>query len=273
MANNITLSAALRSNLISLNRVTDLNDRTQERLASGLEVNSALDDAAAFFASRSLNNRADDLLNLKDSIDQGVSILTAAIKGIESITQLVQQAKGLALTAKATSDLGVRAELATQFNELRTQIDFLSNDSSFGGTNLIETNPDNLTVNFNEDGTSSLTINGVDSSTTGLGIGAALGAFSVDILIDIALTQVETAVSTLRSSAATLGSNATVLQTRLNFTEDLTNTLEEGSGKLTLADLNEESANALSLDTRQQLGLNSLALAAQSERAILALFG
>ena len=255
MANNITLSAALRSNLVSLNRTTDLNDRTQERLASGLEVNSALDDAAAFFASRSLNNRADDLLNLKDSIDQGVSILTAA------------------LTAKATNDLGERAALSVQFNELRTQIDFLSNDSSFGGTNLIETNPDNLTVAFNEDSTSSLTINGVDSSTTGLGIGAAVAAWSVDILIDISLTQVESAISTLRSTAATLGSNATVLQTRLNFTEDLTNTLDEGSGKLTLADLNEESANALSLDTRQQLGLNSLALAAQSERAILALFG
>jgi flagellin-like hook-associated protein FlgL len=51
------------------------------------------------------------------------------------------------------------------------------------------------------------------------------------------------------------------------------NTLKDGSGKLTLADLNEESANLLALQTRQQLGLNSLALAAQSERAILSLFG
>ena len=73
--------------------------------------------------------------------------------------------------------------------------------------------------------------------------------------------------------AATLGSNATVLQTRLNFTEDLVNTLEGGAGKLTLADLNEESANLLALQTRQQLGINSLSLAAQSERSILALFG
>ena len=80
-------------------------------------------------------------------------------------------------------------------------------------------------------------------------------------------------LTTLRGNAATLGSNATILKTRLNFTEDLTNTLESGAGKLTLADLNEESANLLALQTRQQLGLNSLALAAQSERAILSLFG
>lgn len=212
-------------------------------------------------------------MSLKDNIDQAVSTLAAAIQGIESITQLVQQAKGLILTAKATSDLNERAALAAQFDELRVQIDSLSNDASFGGTNLIENNPDNLTVDFNEDSSSSLTINGINSSTAGLGVGPALGNFSIDLLIDISLAQVEGAITSLRSAAATLGSNSTVLQTRLLFTEDITNTLEEGSGKLTLADLNEEGANALSLETRQQLGLNSLALAAQSERAILSLFG
>ena len=273
MANNITLSATLRSNLISLNRVTDLNDRTQERLASGLAVNSALDDAAAFFASASLNNRADDLLSLKDNIDQGVSTLTAAINGIEAITQLAEQLKGIALTAKATTDVTERASLAAQFDVIRAQINDLSNDASFGGNNLISNAPDNLTVTFNEDATSSLTVAGIDSSTTGLSVSPAIASFVLDIFVDIAITQINAAIVTLRTSAATLGSNSTVLQTRLNFTEDLVNTLGEGSGKLTLADLNEESANALSLDTRQQLGLNSLALAAQSERAILSLFG
>jgi flagellin-like hook-associated protein FlgL len=89
----------------------------------------------------------------------------------------------------------------------------------------------------------------------------------------VAITQLNSALTELRTNAATLGSNNTVLQTRLNFTDELVNTLKDGSGKLTLADLNEESANLLALQTRQQLGLNSLALAAQSERAILSLFG
>jgi flagellin len=273
MAEKISLSAAIRSNLLTLDRTTALNDRTQERLASGLRVNSPLDDAAAFFAAASLSNRADDLLGLKDSIDQSISTLEAAINGIEAITQIVQQAKGIAITAKATSDTNERSSLAVQFNALREQIDFLTNDASFNGTNLISTTPDNLTVNFNEDASSSLTINGIDSTVGGLGVGAALVNFSLDVFVDIALTQIDSAISELRTTAATLGSNATVLQTRLNFTEDLTNTLTEGSGKLTLADLNEESANALSLETRQQLGLNSLSLAAQSEQAILNLFG
>ena len=75
------------------------------------------------------------------------------------------------------------------------------------------------------------------------------------------------------AAAATFGSPNTILKTRLDFTENLANTFEAGSGKLTLADLNEESANLLALQTRQQLGLNSLALASQSERSILSLFG
>ena len=184
----------------------------------------------------------------------------------------MEQAKGIAITAKATNDTTERASLALQFNALRVQIDALSNDASFGGTNLISNAPDNLAVNFNEDGSSSLTVLGIDSSTTGLGISGAIVSFSLDAFIDIALTQVNNAITTLRTSAATLGSNATVLQTRLNFTEDLVNTLQSGAGKLTLADLNEESANLLSLETREQLGLNSLSLAAQSEQSILNLF-
>ena len=62
------------------------------------------------------------------------------------------------------------------------------------------------------------------------------------------------------------------MQIRLDFTENLVNTLEEGASKLINADLNEESANLLSLQTRQQLGVTSLSLAQQSEQSVLQLF-
>ena len=275
MSDKVELSAAIRSNLLTLSRTTDLIDRTQDRLSTGLKVASALDDAAAFFAARGLSNRADDLNGLKSDIDQGISTVEAAIAGIEAITELVEQAKGLAITAKATSDTNERSSLAVQFDALLLQVDSLANDSTFGGTNLIQGAPDNLTVNFNEDGTSNLTIAGIDSSTGtgGINVAGAVGSFAADTDIDAAITSVNTAITSLRTTSATLGSNATVLQTRINFTEDLVNTLTEGAGKLTLADLNEESANLLALQTRQQLGINSLSLAAQSERSILALFG
>lgn len=275
MADKINLSAAIRNNLLTLNRTNDLTDRTQTRLATGLKVNSALDDAASFFASRALSFRADDLNGLKDNIDQSISVLQAAINGIEAITQLVEQAQGLVISAKSTGDTNERSSLAVQFNALLTQIDQLANDSSYQGNNLIKAAPDNLVVTFNEDGSTSLTVSGVDATTGTAGINLAVAAnnFANAVDIDNAITATRNALTSLRTSAATIGSNNSVLTTRLAFTEDLVNTLDEGSGKLILADLNEESANLLALQTRQQLGLNSLSLAAQSERAILNLFG
>lgn len=275
MADNISLSGAVRANLLTLQITQRQIDTTQGRLSTGLRVNSALDDASAFFAAQSLNSRASDLDGLKADIDQGISALEAAITGIEAITELAEQARGLAITAKATSDTSERSSLGVQFDALLSQIDAVTNDTSFAGTNLLQTSPDNLTVNFNEDGTSALTISGIDTSTgtAGINVAGAVGNFAADTNIDAAITAVNTALTTLRTTASTLGSNAAVLTTRLDFTESLANTLEGGAGKLTQADLNEESANLLSLQTRQQLGINSLSLAAQSERSILALFG
>ena len=275
MVDKVTLTASVRTNLLTLQRTADLIGRTQTRLSTGLKVNSALDDASAFFASRALSNRASDLNVLKDDIDQSVSSITAALNGIDGITELIEQAKGLANSAKGTGDTNERSTLAVQFNALLNQVDFLANDASFGGANLLQATPDNLEVTFNEDNTSNLTVTGIDSTTasTGINVADAASAWANDTVVNTALTAVNTALTTLRTSASTLGSNNSILQSRLSFTENLVNTLEEGAGKLTLADLNEESANLLALQTRQQLGINSLALAAQSERSVLALFG
>ena len=270
----INLSAGVRSNLLTLQNTTKLIATVQTRLSTGLKVNSAIDDANAYFTAKALNNRSDDLNALKSNIDLSISAIQSAIHGIESITELVQQAKGLVNTAKATGDTSERSLLAIQFNALLVQIDNLANDSNFNGTNLIRSTPDNLQVDFNEDSTSSITITGLDSTTasTGLDITEAGNNFANLTDINFSITQLNSALTELRTNAATLGSNNTVLQTRLDFTANLSTTLQEGAGKLTLADL-EESANLLALQTRQQLGLNSLSLAARSERAVLALFG
>ncbi len=76
----------------------------------------------------------------------------------------------------------------------------------------------------------------------------------------------------MRTKTKTLGSNVALLQTRREFTESYVNTLQTGADKLTLADLNEEGANLLALQTRQQLGIQALAFAGHAEQGILALF-
>jgi flagellin-like hook-associated protein FlgL len=87
------------------------------------------------------------------------------------------------------------------------------------------------------------------------------------------LSKLNDALTTLRTNAQTLGTNVALLNTRLDFTEDYVNTLQSGSDKLTLADINVEGANLLALQTRQQLGIQALSLAAQAEASILRLFG
>ena len=275
MADPINLSSSVRTNLLTLQRTSGFIADTQTRLSTGLRVNTALDDAAAFFTAKGLSDNATDFDALKSNIDLAISTIQTAIDGIDAISELVNQAKGLASNAKATGNTNERSTLAVQFNELLSQINTIANDSSFNGTNLLQASPDNLAVEFNTDNTSNLTITGLDSTTATSGINIAVAAnnFGLNANIDTALTAISSALTTLRSNASTMGSRNTILTTRLDFTDNLVNTLEGGTGKLTLADLNEESANLLALQTRQQLGINSLALAAQSERSILALFG
>jgi flagellin-like hook-associated protein FlgL len=275
MADAVNLSSSVRSNLLTLQRSSDLIALTQTRLSTGKVVNSAIDDAPAFFTAKALSNAAGDFNLLKTDIDLGISTIQAAIDGIDAITELVVQAKGLATNSKATGNTNERSTLAVQFNELLTQINLIANDASFNGSNLLKASPDELAVAFNDDNSSNLTITGLDSTTasTGINLGVAANGFGANANIDAALTQISAALSELRTNAATMGSKNTILGTRLDFTENLVSNLTTGEGKLTLADLNEESAKLLALQTRQQLGINSLALAAQSERSILALFG
>jgi flagellin len=93
MASGITLSSSVRQNLLSLQDTAALSSLTQNRLATGKKVNSALDNPGNFFTSQSLNNRASDLNSLLDSIGQATQTLKAADQGITSVTKLVESAK------------------------------------------------------------------------------------------------------------------------------------------------------------------------------------
>lgn len=270
---DIALSTAVRKNLNSLQTTSALIGKTQNILSTGKKVNSPVDDANAFFKARSLENRASDFDKVKSNIQQAVNTVNAAENGIKSITGLVEQLDGVLQSAKQTTDTDELNSLVSQYNNLRTEIDNITKDASYGGINLIKASADDLKVSFNADGSNQLTIKGADLSTasTGLNISAA-SDFSSSSNVDSAETQVKAALNELRSTSQVFGTNASILNIREEFTTEYTTTLKDGAGKLTLADLNEEGANLLALQTRQQLGISSLALSAQSERSILSLF-
>lgn len=100
MSSDVVLTAALRSNLLSLQNTQSLIDKTQLRLATGLKVNSALDNPQNFFAAQSLNNRAGDLTRLLDGIGQSITSIKQANTAVESLTRLVEQADSIAQQAR-----------------------------------------------------------------------------------------------------------------------------------------------------------------------------
>lgn len=266
---DIALTAAMRSNLLSLQKTSALADRTQLRLSTGKKVNSALDNAASFFAAQGLTNRASDLGKLLDGMGQAIQTLKAADEGIQLITKLVEQAGAIANSARdAGFGTAEATALEADFDAVRTQIDQAVTDTGYRGVNLL--NNISLTVDFNEDGSSSITVAAVTFDAAGLNIAAA--DFSTATGISDSIDDVNDALADLRAQARLFGNNLTTIQNRETFTKGIMNALTEGADKLTLADQNEEGANLLALQTRQQLGITALSLASQAQQAILSLF-
>ena len=451
MSYDVTLSAATRSNLLSLQDTASLTATNQNRLSTGKKVNSALDNPTNFFTASALSSRSSALNGLLDGISNGIQTIQAASKGIDSVTSLVKQLQstvkqaqtnaannlpkiagklggatptGIATTAEAaatgksqrdtalaktligtaanatgssngnvgvtaaatgstnvfriqagntTYDIGLtststvsdlvneinksgvasaevdstgqlvvtgtgsdaltvalgskvttsgaftgadaetaklfgtltedvaanpnsvdvtgvtgggtsaaRSALISQFNDVRDQLDQLAKDSGFNGTNLL--GGDKLSIVFNEKtGTAQnkLDVQGSTISATNLGVGKFVdsataqtnGSFGVQNNSDLtkAADALTNALTSLRSLSSTLGSNLATVQTRQDFTKQISDVLNTGASNLTNADLNEEAANSNALSTRQSLGISALSLANQANQGILQL--
>lgn len=279
----ITLTASMRSNLSALKTIQGQMDKTQERLSTGRKVNSAIDNASSFYQSRALTNRASDLDSLLDGMGQGIQTIQAANEGIEAITAFVEQMKSIAESAAALDpnvdgyDTSL-ADYAKQYQEILDQIADVAADASYQGVNLLTEGE--LTVTFNESRDNSIVVKGKDivedmeftaAATVAEG-GAVTAAWEDADDVTNAIEEITAATAKLRSYATELGNKVSIIETRQDFTEAMIDVLETGSDNLVLADMNEESANYLALQTRQQLAVNSLALASQSAQSVLSLF-
>ncbi|MFP6736416.1 MAG: hypothetical protein VB959_21620 [Rhodospirillales bacterium] len=257
---DVNLSHSVRTTLSATQRIAELIEKSQARIATGKKFQSTIENPIAVSISNRLSNRAADLLTIKDNISQGSSRLKTTLAGLNTIDKTLDQLKAVAQQHAATDDVAKKAELSNQFNVIKGQLDKFARDASYGGTNLIGASPDDLTINLNENGTSSVTINGVASNSSAVGV-AVTNAAGIDA-----------AKAQIRAAAQIIGANAGVIQIREDFTAELINSLKAGEAKLTQTDLNEEAANILSLQTRGQLAAAATGIAAQSERTILQLF-
>ena len=278
---SISLTAQMTTNLLSLQGTAKLMGITQERLATGKKVNSAIDDPVAFFDADSHYQLASDYASFKNGMSEAVQTLKGATDTIESIKNLLNQMKSLATSAKSAAEQGDSFDLGKQYAVVREQINFLAGDAMYKGVNLLES--DELNVVFNVEG-DDLAVTGFDGTATGLAVSIATGGtWGTDNVsasltaaqlgaISNAITAIDDAITTLRSEAKKLASNLSIVTTRQDFTDKMIATLKIGGDNLTLADMNEEGANMLMLQTRQALGIQSLSMASQSAQQVLSLF-
>jgi flagellin-like hook-associated protein FlgL len=202
MAQDVNLSASIRTNLLSLQSTNALFERTSERLSTGLKVNSALDGTSAFFSARSLNNRAGDLAQLKDGMGQAIQTLKAADKGIEALTSLVSQAKTIAEQAKEASAQVSKIESAAAASTTNTAATLLS--GAFAAVSVTNT---------------------IIIDVAGAGITTILfsATMSVQSLLDL-ITAIDTNVTATYNTttdkieiAAAAGTEVTISSTSANF--------------------------------------------------------
>ena len=233
------------------------NVNSVEQLTTALSSISGISYDATDGRVELLASNTDDSIVLGD--DAGGALAAVGLGGVSATT---------APTSTPNAD---RAEFITQYNELMGQIDELAEDASFNGINLLD--GDSLEVIFNEDGSSTLSITGVDFSSTGLTLSSlASTAFDTNESIETVLDSLDSAIGSLRTQASEFGSNLSIVETREDFTKQMINTLETGAANLTLADSNEDGANLLALQTRQQLSSTALSLASQADQNVLRLF-
>lgn len=278
----ITLTSGMRSNLVSLQKTNDLMELTQKRLSSGKKVNSALDDPVSYFTAVAHEQRAGDLASRKDEMSESIQLVKAADSGIESIRSLISAAKSLAtsaLSGETTSDINT---LMSQYHQVMAQIDDIAEDSGYKGVNLLDSSNVSHQVKFDELGASSLSITGFDAESTGATLTLmsftttnawiSTGGTADKAEINSAITRIDSATRSLRTESSKLANNLSIITARQDFTQGMINVLKDGAGGLTNADMNEEGANMLMLQTRQSLGTTSLSLASQAAQAVLRLF-
>ncbi len=189
----IVLSASVRQNLLSLQSTADLLATTQNRLATGNKVNSALDNPTNFFTAQGLNNRASDINNLLDSIGNGVQILQAANTGLTSLQKLVDTAKSIAnQVLQTTVGYSTKASATTTVGAVGS-----ASDLTTGGTTTLQ----GKTVIFTPATGSALTL--TFSNVAGAGnvnsldaLNAAIAAGGIGVTASISSTGFLTFTST-----------------------------------------------------------------------------
>lgn len=271
--NSINTNTGAMQALQALTAVNAEMAEVQQRISTGLKVSSPKDNPAIWAIAQNQRGEVAALDAVKDSLSRGASAVDVAVTAGETVSDLLNQMKSLALSAKdfALGDPS-RQALDDQYQALRHQIDTVVGSADFNGVNLLASGTNNqIRALANTKGTDTVDVNGVDMSTSG----SMLAALPTDLqagLSDTAVDDIGKAARDVNSAVASLGTGSKALQSQLEFTGKLQDTLQASIGNLVDADLAKESARLQALQIKQQLAMQALQIANQQPSILLQLF-
>ena len=263
--------------LIALQNLNTTNaelNTVQARINTGKRVATAKDNGAIWAIAQTQRGTSNALNAVKDSLQRGQSTIDVAIAAGESVSDLLVQMKEKALAASDTTlDTASRTALSEDFKALRDQIAKAVTNADFNGSNMIKASGATVTALANADGTSKITVAAQSLALGGANVTvAATASLSTATIAAAMVTTVSTSITNVGAALAKLGTGSRSLESHLTFVGKLQDSLDAGVGNLVDADLAKESARLQALQTKQQLGVQALAIANTSSSVLLGLF-
>ncbi|HWY62796.1 MAG TPA: flagellin [Rhizomicrobium sp.] len=249
-------------------------DRTQSAINSGLKVASAKDDGAIYAIAQNQRGAVAGFSSVINSLNNGSSAIEVALSAGQSISDLLIQLKQKALSAADTSlDTASRQALNADFTALRDQITTIVKNAVFNGFNLVDGSTNKVQALASADGSRHVSAQAQNLSLSGAIVTLkTTSTVSTQVKASALIATIQTSLSNVNSALAKLSAGAAKFSIQATFTQKLSDTLTTGIGNLVDANMAQESAQLQSLQVKQQLGIQALAIANQAPQTILSLF-
>ncbi len=257
--------------LQNLNQVNTRLDSVQNRVSTGLKVNSAIDDASSFAIAQGVRGNLKAYEAVSQGLSNGRGVAAVTLAGATAISNLLGDIqKKITEGQNAGNSTEQQAILNSDFRNLITQINTFVTNSSYNGRNLLSAASTSINVIANVDG-STLTIR----SNSAFSVQSAnLGAQNLSTTIGAAraLSALFDATSVINTVLGNLGADTRTLNFQDDFVSKLVDATNEGLGSIVDADLAKESSRLQALQVQQQLSVTTLNIANGNSRNLINLF-
>src|SRR6185436_4966582 len=257
-----------------LNKTENDLQTTQTHINTGLKVATAKDNGATFAIAQNMRGNVAGYQAVSDSLNRGSSTVDVAISAGQSISDLLNELKTKALAAAdASLDTASRNAMNADFTALRDQITTIVQNASFNGVNLVDGTTVNIQALASADGTKKITVAGQTLSLSGSIVTVtSTGTISTTAKASTMIATLNTSIQNVNAALAKLASGVKKFMIQSSFVTKLVDSLNAGIGDLVDADMAVESAKLQSLQVKQQLGVQALAIANAAPSITLSLF-